>query len=262
MSAVLTSERDGVRTIALNRPDRLNALDEPCRVELLAALEAAAAAAEVGAVVLTGEGRAFCTGQDVAASEELIDAGATVADTYNPLARAIRAMPKPVVAAVNGPAVGAGLGLALCCDLRLMAEDAYLACAFIRVGLVPDTGTSVGLLRALGHAAAFEAAVSGRKIGAQEALAARLVNEVLPGAELLAHADELATTLAAGPRPALALTKELMVAAARRDEDDVLELEARFQGTAAASEAHHAAIAAFHSRARAGSGTEGPRDGR
>lgn len=260
MSSVVTRERDGVRTVALNRPDRLNALDEPCRVELLGALTDAGSAAAVGAVVLTGEGRAFCTGQDVAASEELLDAGATVADTYNPLARAIRAMPKPVIAAINGPAVGAGLGLALCCDLRLMAADSYMACAFGRVGLVPDTGTTIGLVRALGHAWAFEAAVSGRRIGAEEALAARLVNEVVPGADLAARTTELAARLAAGPQPALALTKELMVAAVRQGEDEVLELEARFQGIAAASEAHHEAIAAFHSRVRTGSGGADSRD--
>jgi 2-(1,2-epoxy-1,2-dihydrophenyl)acetyl-CoA isomerase len=260
MSSVLTSDRDGVRTITLNRPDRLNALDEPCRVELLSALSDAAASQTVGAVIITGQGRAFCTGQDVAAAEELVDADTTVADTYNPLARTIRAMPKPVIAAVNGPAVGAGVGLALCCDLRLMADDAYLACVFSRVGLVPDTGTTVGLVRALGHAWAFEAAVSGRKIGAEEALAARLVNEVLAPADLAGRAAALAARLAAGPQPALALTKELMVAAVRDDEDAVLEMEARFQGVAASSEAHHAAIDAFHSRSRTGSGTVDSRD--
>jgi len=250
VSLVLTRDEAGVRTISLNRPDRLNALDEPCRLQLRAALEAAATEESVRAVVLTGEGRAFCTGQDVAAAEELIDAGATVADTYNPLARAIREMPKPVLAAVNGMAVGAGLGLALSCDVRLLADDAYLACAFVRVGLVPDTGSTVGLLRALGHAWAFEAALSGRKIGAEEALATRLVNEIVPAPELLARAVERAATLAAAPQPAIALTKQLLEAATAEDENSILDMEARFQGLAAASDSHHEAIAAFHARAR------------
>jgi 2-(1,2-epoxy-1,2-dihydrophenyl)acetyl-CoA isomerase len=250
MAPVLVHEEDAVCVITLNRPERLNALDAPCRRALLEALTAAAAKDAVRVVVLTGAGRAFCTGQDVTAAEELQDAGATVRDTYNPLVVAIREMPKPVIAAVNGPAVGAGLGLALSCDLRLLADGAYLACSFSRVALVPDTGTTVVLLRQLGHALAFDAARTARRIEADEALGRGLVNEVVEGSALLERALELAAELAQGPALAYALTKQLLVTAADDDEYRVLELEANSQGLAAASEEHAAAIAAFLTRSR------------
>jgi len=250
MSAVLVEDDGAVRVVTINRPDKLNSLDVQTRVALRDALESAAADDAVRVVVLTGSGRAFCTGQDVAALDELVDAGATVRDTYNPLARALRTMPKPAVAAINGPAVGAGLGLALCCDLRVMAQSAFLSCIFSQVALVPDTGTTAALLRALGHAHAYEAAVTGRRIGADEALAARLVNEVVDDEGLQARARELAHTLANGPALAYRLTKELFVAAAERGEGELLALEAEFQGRAADDPDHAAAIEAFLSKRR------------
>lgn len=251
MSVVLVEDDGAVRVVTINRPDKLNSLDEPTRVVLRDALESAGADDSVRAVVLTGNGRAFCTGQDVGAADELVDAEATVRDTYNPLARALRTMPKPVVAAINGPAVGAGLGLALCCDLRLMARSAFLSCIFSQVALVPDTGTTVALLRALGHAQAYEAAVTGRRIGADEALAARLVNEVVEDEDLQVRARELAQTLANGPALAYRLTKELFVAATERSDEEMLELEGEFQGRAARDPDHAAAIEAFLSKRRA-----------
>jgi 2-(1,2-epoxy-1,2-dihydrophenyl)acetyl-CoA isomerase len=250
MSVVLVEDDGAVRVVAINRPDKLNSLDGPTRAALREALEHAGADESVRAVVLTGEGRAFCTGQDVGAPEDLVDAGATVRDTYNPLVRTLRTMPKPVVAAVNGPAVGAGLGLALCCDLRVMARSAFLSCIFSQVALVPDTGTTVALLRALGHAHGYEAAVTGRRIGAEEALAARLVNDVVEDEELQARARERARTLADGPALAYRLTKELFVAAAERSDEEMLALEAELQGRAARDPAHAAAIEAFMSTRR------------
>jgi 2-(1,2-epoxy-1,2-dihydrophenyl)acetyl-CoA isomerase len=248
MTSVLTRDEGMVRVITLNRPDRLNALDAPTRAALLAALNDAVERDDVRVIVLTGAGRAFCTGQDVSASDELVDADATVRDTYNPLAVALRCSPKPVIAAINGPAVGAGLGLALACDLRLIAETAYLACSFSRVGLVPDTGTSTMLVRLLGHAHAFEVAVSARKIAADEALATRLVNEVVEDDRLTERALELARGLADGPALAYTLTKQQLVAAAQQPEADLLELEAKNQGIAAASDDHKRAVASFLSR--------------
>jgi 2-(1,2-epoxy-1,2-dihydrophenyl)acetyl-CoA isomerase len=245
MGPVLADDDGHVRVVTLNRGDKLNALDGPSRLALLSALEAAAGDEEVRVVVLTGAGRAFCTGQDVTAAEELIDAGTTVAETYNPLARILREMPKPVVAAINGPAVGAGLGLALSCDLRYMAQSAYLACSFSRVGLVPDTGTTVALVRQLGHARAFEVATSARKISAAEAADAHLVNEVMADDRLLEEVLAKASVLAQGPVEAFSLTKELMVRAVREDEFSVLEHEAEAQGVAAASADHREAVAAF-----------------
>jgi 2-(1,2-epoxy-1,2-dihydrophenyl)acetyl-CoA isomerase len=245
MSAVLVADDAAVRVVTIDRPDKLNSLDRETRAELLTALESAASDDSVRALVLTGNGRAFCTGQDVGALDELVDAGATVRDTYNPLARALRSLPKPVVAAINGPAVGAGLGLALCCDLRVMARSTFLSCIFSQVALVPDTGTSAALVRALGHAHAYEAAVTGRRIGAEEALAARLVNEVADDDVVQSRSLELAHALADGPALAYRLTKQLFVAAAERSEDEMLELEAEYQGLAARDPAHAEAIAAF-----------------
>ena len=250
MSAVLTEDRGAVRVVTINRADKVNALDEPCRLALLAALRGAAEDGDVRVVVLTGAGRAFCTGQDVSAAEELIDAGDTVARTYNPLARILREMDKPVIAAVNGPAAGAGLGLALSCDLRYMAESAYLACSFSRVALVPDTGTTVALVRRLGHARAFEIATSARRIDAAEAAGSGLVNAVVADDQLLDETLTHAATLAAGPSTAFALAKQLMVGALREDEATVLEMEARAQGIAAATDDHRNAVRAFLDRGR------------
>ncbi len=248
MTSVAVSDHESIRTVAINRPEKLNALDEPCRVELLAALTNAARDDRVRVVILTGNGRAFCTGQDVGASRELVDAGATVRDTYTPLARVLREMDKIAVAAINGPAVGAGLGLALNCDLRYMARSAYLACSFSRVALVPDTGTTVALVRQLGHARAMEAALLGRRIGAEEAVEAHLVNGIVDDEGLLAAVNETAQVLADGPAMAFGLTKQLMLKAANDAEFEVLDSEAVAQGIAAASVDHQQAVAAFLAR--------------
>jgi 2-(1,2-epoxy-1,2-dihydrophenyl)acetyl-CoA isomerase len=248
MSSVHTQLAEQVLVVTIDRPERLNALDDACRAELLAALQRGVRDPDVRAVVLTGAGRAFCTGQDVTASDELVDAGATVQQTYNPLVVTIRNTGKPVIAAINGPAVGAGMGLALSCDVCVMGRSAYLSCAFGRVGLVPDTGITVVLARALGHVRAYEAATTGRRIGADEALALGLVTEVVGDEAVLARAIERGQELAAGPALAFELTKQLLVAAARRNELEVLELEAQSQGRAARTDEHREAIEAFIGR--------------
>jgi 2-(1,2-epoxy-1,2-dihydrophenyl)acetyl-CoA isomerase len=241
--------RDGpVATVELNRPHRLNALDEPMRAALLASLTALAADDAVRVLVLTGAGRAFCVGQDLAATGELADAHDTVARTYNPLVRAIVAMGKPVVAAVNGPAVGAGMGLALACDIVLMAGSATLSCAFGKVALVPDSGTAWVLARRLGRARAFDLATTGRRVGAEEAVALGLANEVLADDELRPAAAKRAADLAAGPAVTLALTKRLLVSGGEQPLDQVLEMEALGQGRAAATDEHVALRTAFLDR--------------
>lgn len=245
MTNVRADNHGSVRVVTLDRAHKLNALDAQSRGALLQALEAAARDPDVRVVIITGAGRAFCTGQDLGATGELTDAGATVARSYNPLARILREMRKPVIAAINGPAVGAGLGLALGCDLRYMAQGAYLACSFSRVALVPDTGTTVALVRQLGHAWAFEIATSGRRISAEEALQTRIINQVFAPDRLLEEVMIRAEALAAGPARAFALTKELMVDAEREAEFVVLEREARAQGVAAATDDHHEAVTAF-----------------
>lgn len=245
---VVTTVDGPVLTVTLNRPDRLNALDEPARHELTVALAGAAADETVRAVVLTGAGRAFCAGQDLAATHELVDTHDTVARTYNPLVTAVRTLPKPVVAAVNGAAVGAGMGLALACDLVLLAESATLSCAFGRMALVPDSGTAWFLTRRLGHQRAFALATSGRPVGAAEAVGLGLANEIVADGELAATAAKRAAELAGGPAKAFTLTKELLVCAADTGFEHMLAQEALAQGVAAAHPDHVARRTAFLAR--------------
>ena len=245
MSAVETTRDGAVATVRLNRPDRLNALDRATRWELVTTLRDVAADDSVRAVVLTGTGRAFCVGQDLAAVEELEHADETVAGSYNPIAQTIADMPKPVVAAVNGAAVGAGLGLALACDLRLAAEEATFSCAFGKVGLVPDTGVSWHLVRELGYARAFALATLGRTFTAEEAKAYGLVNRVLPADQLADSAGGLAELMASGPSLAFALTKRQFRAAGEVSFEGLLAMEARHQGEAAAHPDHVEGRTAF-----------------
>lgn len=247
MLDVVTARDEAVTTISLNRSSTMNALTEACRLELLAALKDAAAE-DVRVVVLTGVGRAFCVGQDLSAAAELEDAERTVRDTYNPLVTAIASLGKPVIAAINGPAVGAGMGLALACDLAVMADDAYLMCSFGRVALVPDTGVSRVLVRRLGYVRAFEIAATGRKISAAESAAIGLVNRVVTADLLLDEVHTLAHQLARGPKQALALTKANFVAALDEGPGQLLEREARAQGIAAASAEHAEGVAAFREK--------------
>lgn len=247
MTTVALAINGPVARISLERRESLNALDLPTRQALLDALRTADADRTVRSIVLTGSGRAFCSGQDLSASEELIDAGATVADTYNPLIRAITGMDTPVIAAVNGLAVGAGMGLALACDEVVMARSAFLSCGVVRVGLVPDSGITSILVRRLGHARAFELARTGRRVDANEALSLGLVNEVVADDEIDAAAQR-ATEIALGPVYALALTKRLMGRAAVEDPDRMLDLEARAQGAAAATQEHAEGVTAFEGK--------------
>ena len=247
-ATVLSRLDDAVVTVELNRPDRLNPLDESTRRALADALHAAAADPAVKAVVLTGAGRAFCVGQDLSAESELVDAHDTVARTYNPLVEAARGCPKPVLAAVNGPAVGAGMGLALACDLVLMSETASMSCAFGRMALVPDTGTAWFLARTIGHQRAFDIATTGRRIPAAEAVELGLANEVVADGDLQTVVAKRAAELAAGPDKAFALTKQLLVRAADAHLATMLAQEALSQGVAAATTEHIERRAAFLSR--------------
>lgn len=222
-----------VATVVLDRPDRLNALDLATRRALVSTLRELGADDAVRAVVLTGSGRAFCVGQDLAAEDELAHAEETVAATYNALAQTIASLPQPVVASVNGLAVGAGMGLALACDLRLAADDASFSCSFGAVGLVPDTAVSWYLVRELGYARAFALATSGRSLPAADALALGLLNEVVAATALPGRVAELAAQLAAGPSHAFALTKRQFRAAAEISFEASLAMEARHQGSAA-----------------------------
>ena len=245
MAEVETTRDGAVLTIALNRPDKLNAFGAAMHEAFKGALREAADS-EVRAVVLTGSGRGFCVGQDLAELQEgERDVGALLRARWNRHVLGLRGLEKPVLAAVNGPAAGAGLSLACACDLRIAADTAAFVPAFVNVGLVPDTGGSWLVPRLLGYARAFEWMCSGRKIGAEEALAWGLVSEVVGADEVLAIAQERAAELAALPTKAIAMTKRLFERAASSRLDEQLELEAQLQLAATRTEDFAEGVAAF-----------------
>jgi len=248
--------RDGpVATLTLNRPDRYNALTTGLRGELRAALDELAGDDAVRAVVLTGAGRAFCSGQDLKEFGEVADVEQAIIDQYNPIIERLTTMEKPVIAAINGPCAGAGLGFALACDLRVMAAGAFLSCAFVSIGLVPDSGTSWFLARMVGYERALELALTGRRVGADEARALGLVLDVVPDAEIAAGAATLAGRLAAGPTPATGLTKTLLRESLDAPLTTLLAQEARLQVGALASADHREGVQAFLEKRPAAFGT-------
>jgi len=244
-SELLVTHDGAVQTITLNRPDVLNALDLAMHVRLAAALDRAAQP-DVRALVITGSGRGFCVGQDVGEfPRDAAAVGELLSRHFNPAIRALCGLPKPVIAAINGPAAGAGLALALACDLRLAAASASLVPAFGRIGLVPDSGLSHTLPRLIGSAAAFDWMVSGRRIAAPEAEAMGLVTRVVEDAALAAETAALATELAAGPTAAIGLTKQLIGRSLESSLDEQLDEEARLQAIAAAGDDFGEGVAAF-----------------
>ena len=251
MSDVLLSSRDdAVLSLTINRPEALNALNRETTQALRTAIDAAGRDAEVGAIVLTGAGRAFCAGADlkeVSARYEAGDSdlGADLRTNYTPMIRAIRACPKPVIAALNGTAAGAGLSLALACDLRLAASGTQLIVVFVRVGLVPDAGSLFFLTRMLGLSKATELAITGDPLSADEAHRLGLVAAVVPPDQLMAAAMERAHKLAAGPRQTYALIKRGMERAIQLDLEQTLELESQLQALAAKTPDASEAIRAF-----------------
>jgi 2-(1,2-epoxy-1,2-dihydrophenyl)acetyl-CoA isomerase len=244
--AEVETQRDGgVITITLNRPEVLNAFDSAMHKAFRVALEAAQEP-EVRAVVLTGAGRGFCVGQDLNEFKEAAgDIGKRLRSTYNPNALALRGLEKPVIAAVNGPAAGAGLSLACACDLRIAAASATFVPAFISIGLVPDTGGTHFVERLLGYSRAFEWLCSGRRLSAADAHAWGLVAEVVDDGRLSARAADLAATLAALPTRAIGMTKRLLERATLSSLEEQLELEAQLQAEAARSEDFREGVNAF-----------------
>jgi 2-(1,2-epoxy-1,2-dihydrophenyl)acetyl-CoA isomerase len=244
--AEVETSRDGaVLTITLNRPDVLNALNTPTHKALAAALKDARGE-DVRAVVLTGAGRGFCVGQDLTEFQEAAgDIAARLRDTYHPNVRAIRALEKPVIAAVNGAAAGAGLSLACVCDIRIASDAATFVPAFINIGLVPDSGGSYFISRLLGPARAFEWMSSGRRLTAAEAHAWGLVSEVVEADVLPARAAERAAELAAMPTRGIGMTKRLFDAAPTATVEEQLEREAQLQAAATQTEDFREGVTAF-----------------
>jgi 2-(1,2-epoxy-1,2-dihydrophenyl)acetyl-CoA isomerase len=236
-----------VATITLNRPDALNSLTVPMKQALLAALRRVERDASVRAVILTGAGRAFCAGQDLRErlSPDAAPLGVEVRERYNPIIRAMRGLPKPIVAAINGVAAGAGASLAIASDIRIASDAATFALAFGRVGLVPDSGATWLLPRLVGLTRATEMALLNEPVPAADALRLGLVGRVVPADQLGAEARSVAARLAAGAPRAIALTKRALNAAWDRDLDAALEYEAHLQDMAGRSKDHAEGLAAF-----------------
>lgn len=243
---VLTVATDGaVTTLTLNRPEALNALTAELRRQLLAALKSASRDDGVRAVILTGAGRGFCAGADLRGGAGEREFRRVLSTEYHPLVEAIRTLPKPVVAAVNGVAAGAGMSLALSADLVVAAEDARFVPAFHRIGLVPDSGLTRTLVRALGRHRALEVLLGERQLSVADAHAAGLVASLVPADRLGEVAGELGQRLAAGPTLAIALTKRLVNEAEDATLADSLAAEAALQEVAGRSDDHAEGVAAF-----------------
>lgn len=242
---------EGVAVITLDRPDVLNAFDDELGKAALEAVERAAADDDVRCIVITGSGRAFSAGEDLGALAdgykrgEAPDLGDTLVNRYNPLIRAIASAPKPVVAAINGVAAGAGASVALACDHRIASERAKLVLAFIKVGLVPDSGALWFLARAVGTSRAWALASTGDPLDAQDAAELGLIHEVVPADGFEKSWREAAAALAAGPTHAYALTKRLLYAATENSLSDQLELEVEAQTSAGRSGDHLEGVQAF-----------------
>lgn len=247
---LLTHDTEGVRLLTLNRPEAFNSLNVELKQSLIIALREAAADDAVRAVVITGTGKSFCAGQDLKEHIALLEAGdpaplRTVEEHYNPLIRAVTTMPKPVIAAVNGSAAGAGASLAYACDLRIAASDAKFLMAFANVGLSTDSGASWTLPRLIGYGRAMEMLLLAEPVAAEEALRIGMVNRVVGTGEAAEAATELATRMAAGPTSAYARIKETLLAAADEGLDEALAVEAGAQAEAGQTDDHREAVQAF-----------------
>ena len=246
--AVTTNVADNVMTITMNRPDKRNAMNEQLNDELIAALRSARGDEGVRAVVLTGAGKGFCAGADLTLFAQVDRPEFVreyVVDHYKVMMELITTMDKPVIAAVNGSAAGAGASLALACDFRVMAEDANIYQAFIKIGLVPDAGSCWLLARQVGYSKALEIATSGEPVDAAQCAELGLANRVVSNEELLEAATDWATRLAQMPTRAIAMTKRAMHFAMDNDLSKTIEREAEFQARAIQTHDHKEGVSAF-----------------
>ncbi len=251
MPIVLTDLTDQVQTITLNQPDKLNALSGAMITELLHVVRAAERDDAVQALVLTGAGRGFSAGADLSQSgtdASMTDVGTALRSRYMPLVMRLHALEKPVLAVINGVAAGAGLSLALACDLRYAAESASLVVAFVRIGLVPDAGMLYFLPRLVGAGKTLELAWTGDALTAAEAREIGMLNAVLPDDQVLPETQALAARLARGPHKAMALTKRAVNQSHELPLERVLELEAQYQTIAARDPNFAEGLAAFREK--------------
>lgn len=250
MTALLVDDRDGVRTLTLNRPEAFNSLTVELKELLLAALRDAAASSEVRTVVLTGAGKAFCAGQDLKEHVAVLRSEdpavfRTVAEHYNPIVRLLTGMPKPVIAAVNGMAAGAGASFAYACDLRVAGESAKFLMAFATIGLTADSGASWTLPRLVGYGRAMEMMLLAKPVTAAEALSLGMVTSVVPDAEVPSAAHELAARMAAGPTTGYGKIKETLLTGATADLEGAMASEEAGQALLGATADHREAVDAF-----------------
>jgi 2-(1,2-epoxy-1,2-dihydrophenyl)acetyl-CoA isomerase len=248
--AVLHERRDGYAILTLNRPDKLNSFNVEQHEQLRAALEKCAADESCRAVVLTGAGRGFCAGQDLADRDpamlgEAPDLSKTLATYYSPLIRLLRSMEKPVICAVNGVAAGAGANIALACDIVLAATSAKFIQAFSRIGLIPDAGGTYWLTRHLGEARAKALALTAYPLSAGEAADWGLIWRAVDDSELMAEATALAEAFANGPTRGYALTKQAIQAASTNSLDQQLDLEGQLQREAGLTDDYREGVSAF-----------------
>jgi 2-(1,2-epoxy-1,2-dihydrophenyl)acetyl-CoA isomerase len=245
LDTVLYEKRNGVAWLTLNRPDKLNAFTKHLNKELEMLIKEATKDIEVRAIVITGAGRAFCSGQDLADVDESMDHGDVLRKHYNPMMRALAKCDKPVIAAVNGVAAGAGFSLTLACDFRIASEKASFLQAFIHVGLVPDSGNLYFLPRLIGHAKAMELAVLGEKISAEAAFELGLVTKVVPVDTFQEEVTKFAEHLANMPTKAIGLIKKNLQASWNVSYEEFLELDAQGQRIAGLTTDHAEGVQAF-----------------
>ncbi|MBL7847077.1 MAG: enoyl-CoA hydratase/isomerase family protein [Cyclobacteriaceae bacterium] len=237
---------NGIATITLNRPDVYNALNDEITFELQDALKACAKDELVRVVVLTGEGKAFCSGQDLkSGAGQKRSFLESLHKRYNPIIRAMRNLPKPILCRLNGVAAGAGCSLALACDMIIASEEATLIEVFINIGLVPDSGSSYFLPRLVGMSKAFELCAMGNKVKAAEALQLGLVSKVVPADQLDGAVAGYTDYFAKAPTKAIGIIKKMLNKAVTSNLDDMLDYEAYCQETAGSTVDHQEGVKAF-----------------
>ncbi len=237
--------RDGVAWLTLNRPDKLNAFTARMNREIKEAVKTASRDEEVRTIVITGAGRAFCSGQDLSEVDETMDHGDILRTHYGPMVKEMRRCEKPIVAAVNGVAAGAGFSLALACDFRLVSENASFVNAFIHVGLIPDSGNLYFLTKLVGEAKAAELAMLGEKVPAERAVELGLANRVFSAEAFTDEVHIFAARLATMPTKAMGLIKRSLKDASTLSFDEYLEREAQGQRIAGLTADHREGVDAF-----------------
>ena len=237
--------KGGIAWLILNRPDKLNAFTAQMNREIKDAIKDASFDEQVRCVVITGEGRAFCSGQDLSEVDDQMDHGQVLRDHYGPMIMQIRRCEKPIVAAVNGVAAGAGFSLALACDFRLLSERASFMNAFIHVGLIPDSGNLYYLTQLVGHSKAAELAILGEKVPAAEAVKLGLANRLISSEKWEEDVSAFVEHLAALPTKAIGLIKRSLKTVSELSFEDYLEQEAQGQRIAGLTKDHREGVTAF-----------------